>query len=148
MDEDDSVQDEAPKKGTGASEPVSAPEVAQEPAFSEATSDDGSPTKVAAKEPAKTNGGMKTGRRPPQRDQTEANLQWPPTKEDLERLYVKEHLSAMKISKLYGLRYPNPKSGEVMILNHPRRRESRRRSRLTKDSCLLPPRTTLICRHF
>jgi hypothetical protein len=73
---------------------------------------------VVANEPAKVKEGVKTGRKPPQRDQTEANLTWPPTKEDLERLYVKEHLSAMKISKLYGLRYPNPKSGEAMILYH------------------------------
>ena len=56
------------------------------------------------------------GRKPPQRDETGANLQWPPTKEDLERLYVEQRLSAMKISKVYGLKYPNPKSGATMIL--------------------------------
>ncbi len=43
-------------------------------------------------------------------------LRWPPTKTDLEELYLSQHLSAMKISKAYGLKYPNPKSGESMIL--------------------------------
>jgi hypothetical protein len=119
MDEDNSIQDETPKKGTRASEPVSPPEVRQEPAFSEATSDAGSPNKgVAAKKPAEVKKRMTAGRKQPERDQTEANLTWPPTKEDLERLYVKEHLSAMKIAKLYGLKYPNPKSSEAMILYH------------------------------
>jgi hypothetical protein len=127
MDEDDSVQDETPKKGTGASEPVSTPEVRQEPAFSEAPNNDGSPKEVAANEPAKMKGGMKARRNEPQRIETPANLEWPPTKEDLERLYVKEHLSAMKISKLYGLKYPNPKSGEAMILYHLKRKGISRR---------------------
>ena len=29
-------------------------------------------------------------------------LAWPPKREDLERLYVEEHLSAMKIANVYG----------------------------------------------
>ena len=82
---------------------------------------------MAANEPAQMKDGMKTGRKPPQRDQTEANLAWPPTKDDLERLYLREHLSAMKISKLYGLRYPNPKSGEAMILFYLKKRGITRR---------------------
>jgi hypothetical protein len=118
MDEDNSIQDETPKKGTRASEPVSAPKVSQEPAFSEVLSDVGSLSDVVPNEPARIHVGMTTRRNEPQRDQTPANLEWPPKKEDLERLYVQEHLSAMKISKLYGLRYPSPKSGEAMILYH------------------------------
>jgi hypothetical protein len=43
---------------------------------------------------------------------------WPPTKEDLERLYVHEHLSAMKIAVVYGLKYANPKTAESTILHH------------------------------
>jgi hypothetical protein len=70
---------------------------------------------------------METGRDGPKRIETAANLTWPPTKEDLEQLYVEEHLSAMKISKEYGLVYPNPKSGEAMILYHLKRHGISRR---------------------
>lgn len=51
-------------------------------------------------------------------DRGKSSLAWPPTREDLARLYVTEHLSAMKISKLYGLKYSNPKSGEAMVLHY------------------------------
>jgi hypothetical protein len=118
MDEDNSIQDETPKKGTRASEPVSAPKVSKEAAFSEVLSDTGSLSDVVPNEPARIHAGMTARRNEPQRDQTSANLEWPPKKEDLERLYIHEHLSAMKISKLYGLKYPNPKSGEAMILHY------------------------------
>ena len=70
---------------------------------------------------------MKTGQNEPQRVETAAKLTWPPTKEDLERLYVDEHLSAMKISDRYGLIYPNPKSGETLILYHLKRQGISRR---------------------
>jgi hypothetical protein len=70
---------------------------------------------------------MKTGQNEPQRVETAAKLTWPPTKEDLERLYVEEHLSAMKISDRYGLIYPNPKSGETLILYHLKRHGISRR---------------------
>ena len=80
------------------------------------------PSEVHSKEvtagPVDPKEGSHRERKQPERVQTEANLTWPPTKEDLERLYVKERLSAMKIAKLYGLKYPNPKSSEVMILYH------------------------------
>ncbi len=32
------------------------------------------------------------------------------------KLYLAQRLSAMKISRIYGLKYPNPKSGESMVL--------------------------------
>jgi hypothetical protein len=48
----------------------------------------------------------------------EQNLAWPPTKEDLERLYLHEHLSAMKIAIVYGLKYPSPKTAESTVLHH------------------------------
>src|SRR5580658_9094520 len=70
---------------------------------------------------------MTAGRNEPRRIQTAANLRWPPRKEDLERMYVGERLSAMKISNLYGLNYPNPKSGEAMILYHLKRQGISRR---------------------
>jgi LAGLIDADG-like domain len=70
---------------------------------------------------------MDARRDEPKRIETAANLTWPPTKEDLERLYVDEHLSAMKISKQYGLVYPNPKSGETLILYHLKRHGVSRR---------------------
>jgi hypothetical protein len=44
------------------------------------------------------------------------SLAWPPTKEDLERLYLVEHLSAARISRQYGLKYKNPKVAESVVL--------------------------------
>jgi len=95
------------------------------PAISEARGGAGSRGGVAY-EPKPTKKEMKVRRRP-RGESTEANLAWPPTKEDLERLYVNEQLSAMKISKCYGLRYPNPKSGEAMILHYLKKRGIKRR---------------------
>lgn len=43
-------------------------------------------------------------------------LVWPPKKEDLERLYLVERLSAAKIAKVYGLKYKNPKVAESTAL--------------------------------
>jgi intein-encoded DNA endonuclease-like protein len=45
-------------------------------------------------------------------------LTWPPTPEDLRRLYVDEHLSAAKIAARYGLRYASPKTAESTVLYH------------------------------
>jgi len=44
------------------------------------------------------------------------NLAWPPTKEDLERLYLVEQLSAAKIARIYELKYKTPKVAESVIL--------------------------------
>jgi len=41
---------------------------------------------------------------------------WPPTKEDLERLYIVERMSAAKIAKVYGLKYKNAKVAESTVL--------------------------------
>ena len=46
----------------------------------------------------------------------ETKYRWPPKREDIEELYLAQRLSAMKISRLYGLKYPNPKSGESLVL--------------------------------
>jgi hypothetical protein len=54
-------------------------------------------------------------------------LQWPPTKEDLERLYLFEKLSASKIAKVYRLSYPNPKTAESTVLYHLKRNGISRR---------------------
>jgi hypothetical protein len=43
-------------------------------------------------------------------------LVWPPRKEDLERLYLVDKLSAMKIAEVYGLKYKNPKVAESTVL--------------------------------
>jgi len=48
-------------------------------------------------------------------------LAYPPTKEDLQRLYVEEKLSAMKIAKVYDLKYASPKTAESTILYHLKR---------------------------
>ncbi len=45
-------------------------------------------------------------------------LAWPPSKEDLHRLYVDERLSASKIAKVYGRKYASPKTAESTILYH------------------------------
>ena len=43
-------------------------------------------------------------------------LPWPPKKDDLERLYVTEGKSAMRIAEIYGMHYKTPKVGESTIL--------------------------------
>jgi hypothetical protein len=48
-------------------------------------------------------------------------LVWPPRKEDLERMYLGQRLSAMKIAEAYGLRYASPKTAESTVLYHLRR---------------------------
>jgi hypothetical protein len=54
-------------------------------------------------------------------------LAWPPRKEDLERLYLVERLSAMKIANVYGLCYKNPKVAESTVLYHLKRNGIKRR---------------------
>ncbi len=56
-------------------------------------------------------------------------LTWPPKKEDLERLYLVEKLSASKIAKAYGLNYPSNKTAESTILYHLRKNGIGRRDR-------------------
>lgn len=48
----------------------------------------------------------------------EAKLRWPPRAEDLQKLYVDEHLSAAKIAKAYGLKYASEKTAESTVLYH------------------------------
>jgi hypothetical protein len=54
---------------------------------------------------------------------------WPPTKEDLERLYLVEKLSAAKIADVYGLtrKYKTPKVAESTILYHLKKNGIQRR---------------------
>ena len=54
-------------------------------------------------------------------------LVWPPKKEDLERLYLVEKLSASKIAKVYGLKYKNPKVAESTVLYQLRKNGIKRR---------------------
>jgi intein-encoded DNA endonuclease-like protein len=44
------------------------------------------------------------------------SLAWPPKKDDLERMYLVEKLSAAKIAAVYGLKYKNPKVAESTVL--------------------------------
>jgi intein-encoded DNA endonuclease-like protein len=53
--------------------------------------------------------------------------QWPPTKEDLERLYLLQRLSAAKIASVYGLEYASPKTAESTVLYHLKRNGITRR---------------------
>jgi len=50
-----------------------------------------------------------------QQQAAQPKLAWPPTKEDLQRLYVDEQLSAAKIAKVYGLNTPNPRSATFLV---------------------------------
>ena len=54
-------------------------------------------------------------------------LSWPPSKEDLERLYLVERLSAAKIARAYGLKYKNDKVAESTVLYHLKRNGIKRR---------------------
>ena len=96
----------------GSSESAPTGEVQRDPVPNEIHGRDDIAGEVEAKE------GRRGGRKQPERIQTEANLTWPPTNGDLERLYLRDHLSAAKISDLYGLKYENPKCGETLILYH------------------------------
>ncbi|HEY6282979.1 MAG TPA: LAGLIDADG family homing endonuclease, partial [Nitrososphaerales archaeon] len=59
----------------------------------------------------------------------EGSLAWPPTKEDLERLYVDQKLSAAKIAKAYGLKYKSPKVAESTVLYQLKKNGINRRDR-------------------
>jgi hypothetical protein len=56
-------------------------------------------------------------------------LAWQPKREDLERLYLVEKLSAAKIAKFYGLRCKNPKVAESTVLYHLKSNGIKRRDR-------------------
>jgi LAGLIDADG-like domain len=59
----------------------------------------------------------------------EGGLAWPPTKEDLERLYLVEKLSAGKIAVVYGLKYKNAKVAESTVLYELKKNGIKRRDR-------------------
>ena len=61
--------------------------------------------------------------------QSARKLAWPPTKEELERLYLNEKLSARNVAKIYGLEYKNPKVAESTVLYHLKRNGIPRRER-------------------
>ena len=54
-------------------------------------------------------------------------LSWPPKKKDLEKLYLGDKLSAMRIAEAYGLKYKTPKVAESTILYHLKRNGIKRR---------------------
>lgn len=54
---------------------------------------------------------------------------WPPTKEDLERFYLVEKLSAAKIGEVYGLKYKNSKVAESTVLYQLKKNGIERRDR-------------------
>jgi hypothetical protein len=58
---------------------------------------------------------------------TQEKLVWSPEKEDLEKLYVEQRLSAMKIANIYELKYANPKTAESTVLYHLRKNGIERR---------------------
>jgi hypothetical protein len=62
-------------------------------------------------------------------DSPEGRLVWPPTKEDLERLYLDQKLSAAKIAKAYCLKYKNEKVAESTVLYELKKSGIKRRDR-------------------
>ena len=52
---------------------------------------------------------------------------WPPTREDLEELYLRKHLSAAAIATVYGLQYASAKTAESTVLYHLKRNGIKRR---------------------
>lgn len=54
-------------------------------------------------------------------ERSDGQLDWPPRKEDLQRLYVDERLSSAKIAQRYGLKYASPKTAESTVLYHLKR---------------------------
>src|SRR2546427_3034839 len=112
--ESEGVGPEASKKGIGASANSSAPEYLGEPAFDEARSDSGSQSSGVTKSSETMKSQMEESRT--DAGSEEVRRAWPPKKQELEQLYLAQRLSAMKISRVYGLKYPNPKSGETMVL--------------------------------
>jgi hypothetical protein len=61
---------------------------------------------------------------------TKEKVVWPPTKEDLQRLYVDEKLSAAKIAKVYGLKTGNPRSASFLVTYHLKKHGIERRDRV------------------
>ena len=78
---------------------------------------------MAANKPAQIKGKMS------ETEEGEPKLVWPPTKEDLQRLYLEERLSARKIAKLYGLKYASEKTAESTMLYHLKRNGIERRDK-------------------
>jgi hypothetical protein len=65
-----------------------------------------------------------------QRQAAQPKLAWPPTKEDLQRLYVDEKLSAAKVAIVYGLNTPNPRSATFLVAYHLKKHGITMRSRV------------------
>lgn len=59
-----------------------------------------------------------------------SKLAWPPTREDLERLYLDERLSAAKIAVAYGLKTGNPRSAAYLVTYHLKRHGIEMRDRV------------------
>jgi len=114
MESAEGVGPEASKRGIGASANSSAPDNLREPAFDEARSDSGSQSSGVTKRSEKMLNQMEDSEYAT--EEKETVRAWPPKKEELEKFYLAQRLSAMKISRIYGLKYPNPKSGESMVL--------------------------------
>ena len=96
MNEDTSFKKETSKLGIDASTPDETPVNPVEPSISSARPETGSLPDAALP----------------------ANLVWPPLRDDLKRLYLDQGLSAMKIAKIYDLKYANPKTAESTVLHH------------------------------
>lgn len=62
-------------------------------------------------------------------DSQDGHLVWPPTKQDLERLYLDQKLSAAKIATAYGLKYKNAKVAESTILHQLKKNGIKRRDK-------------------
>ncbi len=128
MDADNASIPETPKKGIGDSRTASVP-TTEESAISGIQSEVGSPTELVPNRSDQINSGMTDV--PASNTSEGSKLAWPPTAEDLRRLYLEQKLSAAKIAALYGLnqKYASPKTAESTILYHLKKNDISRRDR-------------------
>jgi len=112
------------KMGIDASVSEVPPAKEDAPIFS-ARPDAGSPSAVVHNRPSEVRKKLSA-----QKQAAQPKLTWPPTKEDLQRLYVDEKHSAAKIAKVYGLNTPNPRSGVELVRYYLKRNGIERRNRI------------------
>ncbi|MDA4116030.1 MAG: hypothetical protein OK442_05700 [Thaumarchaeota archaeon] len=111
--------------GIRASDIALSPVPPVEPSISSVRLDTGFLSAVAPITPSEVFEGLPTAEDSPK-------LTWPPTKEDLQRLYVEQKLSASKIAKIYGRNTNNPRSGAFLILYYLKKHGFQRRDRVAE----------------
>ena len=125
MDEDNSSITATPKLGIRVSDAAPSPVPPVEPSISSVRPDTGSLSAVAPISPSEVFEGLPA-------TEDSLKLTWPPTKEDLQRLYVEQRLSAAKIAKVYSHETRNPRSGAELIRHYLKKYGIERRDRVAE----------------